>query len=179
MKKFILLFLLFLSTTIDAQEKMMTTDGIIFFEASIPFFEAVEAKNEALNCVLKTKKGTITFVTDIKSFRFKRALMEEHFNENYLESDRYPRATFKGLIERFDIKDIGTIAKEYYIKGRMTIHGKSKNIRVIAKIKKANKGIELKSNFTLNTDDFDIEIPFIVRSKISKKVAVSVYSNLQ
>jgi hypothetical protein len=157
----------------------MTTDGVIVFEASIPFFEAVEAKNEAVNCVLKTKKGAVTFVTYIKSFRFKRALMEEHFNENYLESNRYPKATFKGIIEKFDLKDLGAVSKEYYIKGRMTIHGKSKNIRVIAKIKKVNKGIELKSIFSLNTDDFDIEIPFIVRSKISKKVLVSVYSNLQ
>jgi hypothetical protein len=61
----------------------------------------------------------------------------------------------------------------------MTIHGKSKIIRVRAKIKKANKGIELTSNFFLNTDDFNIEIPYIVRSKVSKKVTVGVYSNFQ
>ncbi|EIA10565.1 YceI family protein [Flavobacterium frigoris] len=179
MKKTLLLFLLLLSNTINAQEKMTTTNGVIIFEASIPFFEAVAAKNETLTCVLKTKKGTISFVTSIKTFRFKRALMEEHFNENYLESDRYPKAAFKGLIEKFDLKDIDPTPKDYYIKGKMTIHGKSRNIRIVAQIKKAIKGIELTSNFTLNTDDFNIEIPFIVRSKISKKVAVSVYSNLQ
>ena len=102
MKNFLLIFLLFLLNIIDAQEKMMTTNGIIVFEASIPFFEAVEAKNETVNCVLNAKKGTISFVTFIKQFQFKRALMEEHFNKNYLESNRYPKATFKGLIEKFD-----------------------------------------------------------------------------
>jgi len=179
MKNFLLIFLLFLLNIIDAQEKMMTTNGIIVFEASIPFFEAVEAKNETVNCVLNAKKGTISFVTFIKQFQFKRALMEEHFNKNYLESNRYPKATFKGLIEKFDLKDLGLTPKDYYITGKITIHGKSKNIRVLAKIKKAIKGIELASNFTLNTDDFNIEIPIIVRSKISKKVTVGVNSYLR
>jgi hypothetical protein len=168
MKKILLLFLLFLSNTIDAQEKMMTTNGIIVFEASIPFFEAVEAKNERVNCVLKTKKGTISFVALIELFDFKRALMKEHFN-----------ATFKGIIEKFDLKDIGLTSKDYFIKGKMTIHGKSKTIRVRAKIKKAIKGIELTSQFYVNTDYFNIEIPFIVKSKISKKVTIRVYSHLQ
>lgn len=179
MKFTLLLFLLFFSVKIDAQDKMTTTNGIISFEASIPFFEAVEAKNENTNCVLDTKKGTIEFVVFIKRFRFKRALMEEHFNKNYLESNKYPKATFKGIIEKFDLKDLGSTAKDYFIRGKITIHGKSKNIRVLAKIKKEKKEIELTSNFTLNTDDFNIEIPFIVRSKISKKVNVFVFSVLQ
>jgi hypothetical protein len=179
MKNILLLFLLFVSNIIDAQEKMMTTNGIIVFEASIPFFEAVEAKNETVNCILKTKNGTISFVTFIEQFEFKRTLMEEHFNKNYLESNRYPKATFKGIIEKFDFKDISLTPKDYFIRGKMTIHGKSKIIRVRAKIKKANKGIELTSNFFLNTDDFNIEIPYIVRSKVSKKVTVGVYSHFQ
>lgn len=179
MKFILLLFLLFFSNKIDAQDKMMTTNGIIVFEASIPFFEAVEAKNEKANCVLYAKKGTISFATFIKEFRFKRALMEEHFNKNYMESHRYPKATFKGIIEKFDLKDIGPTPRDYYIRGKIAIHGKSKTIRVLAKIKKEKKEIEITSKFSLNTDDFNIEIPFIVRSKISKKVNVFVYSVLQ
>jgi hypothetical protein len=179
MKPILLVLFLFLSNTIGAQEKMMTTNGIIVFEASIPLFEPVEAKNETVNCILNTKKGTISFMTFINQFSFKRELMEEHFNKNYLESGRYPKATFKGIIEKFDVKDLGLSYTNYYIKGKMTIHGKSKNIRVAAKIKKTKKGIQLKSNFSLNTDDFKVEIPFIVMSKISKKVTVAVYSNLQ
>jgi hypothetical protein len=168
MKRILLLLLLFILNTIDAQEKMMTTNGIINFEASIPLFEPVEAKNERLNCILNTKKGTISFMTFIKQFRFKRELMEEHF-----------KATFKGIIEKFDLKDLEISSKNYYIRGKITIHGKSKTIRVAAKIKKDPKGLELITNFTLNTDDFNIEVPFIVRSKISKKVTVTVYSIFQ
>ena len=159
---------------IDAQEKKTSTKGVIVFEASVPFFEPVKAKNDGVNLILNTKKGIITFVVYIDRFSFERSLMQEHFNANYMESKKYPKATFKGLIEKFDLKNIAPDATEYYIKGKITMHGKSKNIRVLAKIKKVAAGIELISNFTLNSDDYNIEIPYIVRSKISKNVNVKV-----
>ncbi|MEZ7499920.1 YceI family protein [Flavobacterium sp. Arc3] len=174
MKKTLLLFLLLTAFIIDAQEKMTSTKGIIIFEASVPFFEPVKAINKDVNLILNTKRGSISFVVYIDHFSFERNLMQEHFNENYMESKRYPKATFKGLIEKFDLKNIGSNAKEYYIKGKITMHGKSKNIRVSAKIKKVAAGIELISNFTLNSDDYNIEIPYVIRSKISKKVNVRV-----
>jgi hypothetical protein len=174
MKKKLLLFLLLSAFSIDAQEKMTTAKGVIVFEASVPFFEPVKAVNENVNLILNAKRGIISFVVYIDRFSFERSLMEEHFNENYMESKKYPKATFKGLIEKFDLKNITPVAKEYYIKGKITMHGKSKNIRVPAKIKKVPDGIQLISNFTLNSDDYNIEIPYIVRSKISKNVKVRV-----
>jgi len=166
--------LLLTAFIIDAQEKRTSTKGVIVFEASVPFFEPVKAKNDGVNLILNTKKGIITFVVYIDRFSFERSLMQEHFNANYMESKKYPKATFKGLIEKFDLKNIAPDATEYYIKGKITMHGKSKNIRVLAKIKKVAAGIELISNFTLNSDDYNIEIPYIVRSKISKNVNVKV-----
>lgn len=160
--------------TIDAQEKRTSTKGVIVFEASVPFFEPVKAKNDEVNLILNTKRGIISFVVYIDRFSFERSLMQEHFNANYMESKKYPKATFKGLIEKFDLKNIVPNATEYYIEGKITMHGKSKNIRVLAKIKKVAAGIELISNFTLNSDDYNIEIPYIVRSKISKNVNVKV-----
>ena len=160
--------------TIDAQEKRTSTKGVIVFEASVPFFEPVKAKNDEVNLILNTKRGIISFVVYIDRFSFERSLMQEHFNANYMESKKYPKATFKGLIEKFDLKNIAPDATEYYIEGKITMHGKSKNIRVLAKIKKVAAGIELISNFTLNSDDYNIEIPYIVRSKISKNVNVKV-----
>lgn len=159
---------------IDAQEKRTSTRGVIIFEASVPFFEPVKAKNDEVNLILNTKRGIISFVVYIDRFSFERSLMQEHFNANYMESKKYPKATFKGLIEKFDLKNIAPNATEYYIEGKITMHGKSKNIRVLAKIKKVAAGIELISNFTLNSDDYNIEIPYIVRSKISKNVNVKV-----
>lgn len=180
MKKTALLLLFFLCIFTHAQDKMTTENGEIIFEASVPLFEAVEAKNEAVHCVLNPKKGTIVFVVYIKEFRFKRSLMEEHFNKNYMESKKYPKATFKGIIEKFNLKNSTTTAKEYQIKGKIYIHGKSKNMRVNAQINKTIKGaIEFRSVFSINTDDFDIEIPFLVRNKISKNVTVKVFSELQ
>jgi hypothetical protein len=174
MKKKLLLFLLLSAFSIEAQEKMTTAKGVIVFEASVPFFEPVKAINENVNLILNAKRGIISFVVYINRFSFERSLMEEHFNENYMESKKYPKATFKGLIEKFDLKNITPVAKEYYIKGKISMHGKSKNIRVPAKIKKVPDGIQLISNFTLNSDDYNIEIPYIVRSKISKNVKVTV-----
>jgi hypothetical protein len=179
MKKKLLILTLFIATSLHAQEKMATTNGIISFEASVPFFENVEAKNETVNCYLNTKKGLVSFVVYVSMFHFQRSLMEDHFNANYLESKKYPKATFKGVIEKFEIKNIDSTETIYHINGKINIHGKSKNIRVPAKIRKVDKRIILQSNFTLNTDDFNIEIPYIVRTKISKKVNVSVYSVLQ
>jgi hypothetical protein len=179
MKKIILFFLILITNTTSAQEKMGTDRGIINFEASVPFFEEVKAINEKTACVLVTKTGGITFLVYIKKFQFERSLMQEHFNKNYLESDRYPKAIFKGIIEKFDLKNIDSNTKEYEIKGKITIHGKSKKITIYGTIKKAGEGIELISNFPLNTDDFGIEIPYIVRSKIAKNVNTQITCVLQ
>lgn len=105
--------------------------------------------------------------------------MQTHFNENYLESHKFPKAVFKGKIEKFDLKNIDSEGKDYTIKGKLEIHGVTKFIVVQAKIKKAAEGIELISEFALNTDDFKIEIPFIVRSKISKTVNTQIICVLQ
>lgn len=179
MKKTTLLFLIFITITTLAQEKLISDKGTINFEASVPFFEEVKAINDNTSCVLITKTGEITCLAYIKKFQFERSLMQEHFNNNYMESARYPKAVFKGLIEKFDLKNVDSNAKEYEIKGKITIHGKSKAVVVSATIKKVAKGIELISNFPLNTDDFKIEIPYIVRSKIAKNVNTQIRCVLQ
>lgn len=180
MKKILLLFLFFFSVPLVAQDKKMTTNGSINFEASVPFYEAVEAKNNQVYCFLNTKNASITFVAMIKNFHFERSLMEDHFNANYMESKKYPKAVFKGIIEKFSINKITESPSEYYIKGRINIHGVTKNIKVIATIfKSAKNAIVIQSKFSLNTDDFKIEIPYIVRSKVSKNVNVDLNVELQ
>ncbi|WNM18818.1 YceI family protein [Flavobacterium capsici] len=174
MKKYLLL--LFLNSCIISfgQTKLIAKNGSVTFEASVPAFEEVKAKNDAVTFVLNTSNGEIASLALMKGFRFKVALMEEHFNENYVESDKFPKATFKGKIEGFDYSKITSTAKEYNIKGAIEMHGKSKEINIKAKISKKDNGVQLQSNFNLNSDDFDIEIPSIVSSKVSKKVAVNL-----
>ncbi|HLA56716.1 MAG TPA: YceI family protein [Flavobacterium sp.] len=173
MKKIILPIVLFLlGMAVFAQEKMLTKTGKITFEASVPAFEEVKATNDNATCVINPATGEIASLALMKGFRFKVALMEEHFNENYIESDKYPKATFKGKIENFDAKALTASAKDYTIKGKLELHGKSKDITMPAKIRKTDGGIEIISNFTINTDDYGIDIPSVVKSKVSKSVSV-------
>jgi hypothetical protein len=67
---------------------------VLFLKHQCPF-EPIKAKTKEANCILNTKRGSISFIAYIKDFRFERTLMEEHFNDNYMESRRYPKATFK------------------------------------------------------------------------------------
>jgi hypothetical protein len=175
MKKYTLLLFILSVGSMVAQDKMITKTGQMVFEASVPSFEEVKAKNESVSCVLNTKTGDIAALALQKGFRFKIALMEEHYNESYIESDKYPKATFKGKIENFDISKIDKTGKSYIIKGTVELHGKSKEISINATIKKVDSGIEIKSDFVLNSDDFNIEIPSVVSKKVSKKVNVSLH----
>lgn len=175
MKKITLLFaaLLFVNNTFS-QEKKITKTGEINFEASVPSFEEVKAKNKSVTFVLNTETGDIAALALIKGFRFKIALMEEHFNENYIESDKYPKATFKGKVYGFEMSKLSETNKDFSIKGTLELHGKSKEITVPAKIKKTADGIEITSSFSVNSDDFNIQIPKVVSNKVSKKVNISL-----
>ena len=95
MKKMILLVILNVIHLGFSQQKMIDKSGTITFEASVPTFEEVRAVNKSVTFVFNPKKGEITSLALMKGFRFKIALMEEHFNENYMETDDYPKAIFK------------------------------------------------------------------------------------
>jgi hypothetical protein len=173
MKKIAVLVLAVLCSFTPIQEKQITKTGTITFEASVPSFEEVKGKNSAVTCVLNTTNGEIAALALMKGFRFKVALMEEHFNENYIESSKFPKATFKGKIEGFDVSKLSESYKEFSIKGKLELHGKSKDITSIAKIKKIGTDIEVKTNFSVDVSDFDIEIPSVVAKKVAKKVTVA------
>lgn len=170
MKRTIFFILLFTACSIIAQEKIITNKAVINFEASVPFFEEIKAVNRSVMITLDPKTSTLLCTVVMRDFRFRLDLMEEHFNENYIESNRYPKAVFKGKIAKFDLKGIDEIEKEYIIKGKLTIRGKSKDILVKALLRKVNDGIQIKSDFPISISDFDIEIPERIASKIAKTV---------
>lgn len=173
MKQVILFSVLILSwLNTFSQDKKITRTGTVIFEASVPSFEEVKAKNESVTCVLNIKTGEIASLVLMKGFRFKIALMEEHFNENYIESDKYPKATFKGTIQGFNWNIIDSSPKDFKMKGVLEMHGKSKEINAIATLRKVNDGLEINSNFNVNSDDFNIEIPQMLTKKVAKKVNV-------
>ena len=172
MKKFTLIILLFISTIAFSQNEMSTKTGSVNFEASVPLFEEVKATNKTAFCVLNTKTGAITSTVLIKDFRFKIPMMEEHFNDKYMKSADYPKATFKGVIEGFNMNIIDTSPKEFKLIGILKLHGKSKNICTIAILRKADYKLEIISDFDVNSSDFNILIPEILSLKVAKTVNV-------
>jgi len=174
MKRTTLLILLFTAFSIFAQDKFKTNSAVINFEASVPYFEEIKAVNRSVILVLEPKTNMFTCTVIVKDFQFKLDLMQEHFNENYLESDRYPKAIFKGKISNFDIKDINETEKEYLIKGKLAIHGKSKEVDIKVFIKKVKDGIQIISDFPISVSDFNIAIP----QKIVSKIAMTANTDL-
>ncbi|WP_298224389.1 YceI family protein [Flavobacterium sp.] len=172
MNKLLVLAVLLMTSASFAQDKMITKTGKITFEASVPAFEEVKAKNDGVTCVLNVKTGDIASLSLMKGYKFKLALMEEHFNENYVNSDTYPKSTFKGKILNFDASALTATAKEYTIKGKLELHGKTNDLTTTAKIRKTESGIEIISTFNVNASDYDIQIPSVVKSKVSNKVSV-------
>lgn len=168
----ILVILMLFGNKSFAQDKKITRTGQIIFEASVPSFEKVKAKNKIVTCILNIKTGEIASLALMKGFRFKIALMEEHFNEYYVESDNYPKATFKGIIEGFNWNIIGTSPKEFKMNGRLELHGKSKKINTTVFLRKVDDGLEIISDFNVNPEDFNIEIPKIISHKVAKVVNI-------
>ncbi|WP_304197437.1 YceI family protein [Flavobacterium alvei] len=168
MKKLLFIVFLFAVKNSFAQKEIATTIGLVYFEASVPLFEEVAATNKTVSCVLNLKTGEITSVVKMNEFRFKLSLMEEHFNQKYLETNYFPNATLKGKIEGFNINIIDENSKEFKLNGVLKIHGKSKKISILVKVKNLNKTIEISSNFNLSVKDFDIKIPEILSMKVAE-----------
>lgn len=174
MKNIILFGLALLSTVAVAQERMISKTGKIIFEALDPTFAEVRAVNDGVTCVINPKTGEIASLALVKGFRFKIALMEEHFNENYVESDKYPKAVFKGKIDDFDAKLLTYTAKDYNFSGKIELHGKSQDVKSVAKVRKTAAGIEIITDFTVDAKAFDIAIPTLTKNKVTNDVLVKV-----
>ena len=180
MKKITLIVFLLFTTFASTQNRMMTAkNGQITFEASVPYFEPIKADNNKVRVAFDPKTQVLECVALVADYDFELDLMKAHFNENYLESGRYPKATFRGKVENFDLKKIDAEPKEHLVKGKLQLHGRSKMITAKIYIKRTVKGIEMTSNFVLNPTDFKIEIPSTVAGKIAKKVNTNLVVTLQ
>ena len=172
--KRILIMCMFLAVGTVSAQKYFTKTGETDFKASVEAFEPVEAKSNSTTVILKVDSGDLAALLFIKSFHFKVALMEEHFNENYMDSDKHPKATFRGKLKDFNMSDLSSTAKEYQLSGTLTVRGKAKEITTTAKVSKDGEKITVKSMFTVKPQDFDIDIPSIVRNKIAKEINVTL-----
>ena len=176
MKRIVLVLLSVFALTGAAygQSKYLCKNGHIWFFSQTPL-EVIEAHNTEVASVLDVATGDIAFQLLIKSFKFERALMEEHFNENYMESSKYPKSEFKGKIVNLDSIDFSKDGiSRAHVEGKLTIHNKTNEIRQDGTIEVKQGTLHVTAKFTVVPQDYDIDIPGIVRDKIAKSMAVTV-----
>lgn len=158
----------------QAQGKYMTQEGTAsFFSTSI--IEDIEATSKQVSAIFDLQSGQLAFSIPVKSFTFKRTLMQEHFNENYMESDKFPRATFTG---RFVDANLAGVTKPgnhtLQAEGDLTLHGVTHRISVPATLEIKNGQLQAFANFNVAPADYNIEIPLLVRENIAKVVRIRV-----
>ena len=175
MKKITLILFVFLAIATQSNaQKYISKNGNITFYSDGPL-EKIEARNNQVNSALNIETGDFVFKVLMKSFVFEKALMQEHFNENYVESDEFPNAMFKGKVT--NIQDItfstsGTYNAE--IEGDLTIHGIKQHVKEKGSFVISKDGIQGISKFYIILDDYDISIPGAVTGKIAEKIEIIV-----
>jgi hypothetical protein len=173
MKKSIILLACILLGNFGFAQKVITRSGEIKFEGSMPGIEEIAATNKTSSCVLDQATGEMGALSLIKAFKFKSPLMEEHFNENYMESTKFPKATFKGKIKDFDASKLTATRKEYVLEGDLTIHGVTKKVTLNLVLSTKDSKVIATCNFVIKPQDYGIEIPSIVKSKIAENIKTS------
>jgi len=178
-KTVILLFTLILfSANAEAPPQLYSvSSGIITFRSDAPL-ELVKASSNQLKGIFDAEKKQFAFSLNVNTFKgFNSPLQQEHFNENYLESNKYPRASFEGkIIEDVDLKKNG-----YYnirAKGNLTVHGVSQERIIRCELTIKNNIVSVKSNFTVLLADHNITIPKVVHEKLASEIKVEVKADL-
>ncbi len=178
MKKLTLIIPLCFSTYMIMSQSIFIgkeKETIITFYSDAPL-EKIESKNTTTVPVFNISTGDFQIRLNMQAFQFKNDLMKEHFNENYVESEKYPYCTFKGKCNFTDFEE----GKEYDVTmtGKMDLHGTSKDITAKGKIKKQNGELILSSEFIIKPADYNIKIPKLLTEKIAEEVKVTFNSIL-
>jgi hypothetical protein len=165
----------FVPLALAAQDKYGTRTGYISFYSETPV-ENIEAHNRKVTSVMDPASGAIQFAALVKAFEFEKALMQEHFNENYMESNTFPKAEFKGKINGItadQLKKPGTY--DVTVEGDLTIHGVTKKVSHPGKMTvKEDGSVKAVSEFIVKPEDHNIEIPGVVRKNIAETITVKV-----
>lgn len=179
MKKSIIVAALLLMGNAVFAQKYMTRTGKVSFFSSTPV-ENIEAFNNEAAGVMDSKTGDVVFQIPIKSFKFENATMKDHFNENYMESDKFPKADYKAKIT--DVSKVNFEKDGTYnvsTSGKMTIHGVTKDVTIPGTITIKGSEATLNTKFKVRTEDYGIKIPSLVVKKIAKEIEVTVNSILK
>ncbi|MFN0015990.1 MAG: YceI family protein [Saprospiraceae bacterium] len=180
MKQVLLLVLacMALNSTSGTAQKLITRDARIQFDSDMPL-EKITGINKSGTAVLDTETGRMEWKALIKGFVFEKALLQEHFNENYMESNKFPSATFKGNLLQF--KEVNFAKNGTYnvkAKGKMQIHGVEKDFETPGTLVVENGNAKISASFEVACADYGIEIPGAVRDKIAKTITVKIDAKL-
>jgi polyisoprenoid-binding protein YceI len=177
MKKNILAILLLSLTFFEFsihKGKYFTNTGKVSFFSTTPF-ENIAALNSKVTSFLDTDEGSVVFSILIKDFVFDKSLMQEHFNENYMESDKYPRSTFKGkVVNLTEVKFNENGKYNTIIQGEFTIHNVTRMIKVNGTMEVKDGKIFAKAKFPVRIEDYKIKVPKVVFQNIAEIVEVTV-----
>ncbi|TDW96627.1 YceI family protein [Dinghuibacter silviterrae] len=153
-------------------QQYMTRSGFVGFYSKTPA-EDIKAENHQGYAIIDEGKKNLAFAVLIKGFTFPKELMQEHFNENYIESDKYPKATFSGAYTG-DVTPGQDGVYHVNVKGNLTIHGVTKPVEMPATIERKGGALIGHAVFHISPEDFNVSIPSIVREKIEKSFEVQV-----
>ncbi len=173
-KEVLIIFGLLLLFNVASAQKYFTKNGMIKFYSDAPM-EKIEAVNKQVNAAIEVSKGDMIFKVLMKSFEFEKQLMQEHFNENYVESDKFPDAKFKGMIS--NLKDINFNKDGIYnaeVEGELNIHGVAKKIKEKGTIEVKDGKLFAKSKFNIFVKDYNIKIPKTVVNNLSESVQITI-----
>ena len=178
-KPIIVFFILTLSLSyVNAPAFLFTVStGSISFRSDAPL-ELIKASSNQLKGIFNAEKKQFAFTININSFKgFNSPLQQEHFNENYLESDKYPRASFEGkIIEDIDLHKDGLYSIR--AKGNLSVHGVVQERIIKCEINIKNNIVSIKSNFTVLLADHNITIPKVVHEKLASEIKIEVKADL-
>ena len=160
---------------VQGQGKYLANSGHISF-FSHTAIEDITADNQKVASVIDAESGEVAMIVTMVNFEFEKKLMQEHFNENYVESEKYPKATFNGRI--INNSEVNYAAMGEYavtVEGEMTIHGVTQKVSEQGKIIVTEAGeVITRTKFMLNPEDYEIKIPRVVRNNIAERLEISV-----
>ncbi|MCR9251026.1 MAG: YceI family protein [bacterium] len=169
MKLFFSGVLMLLAVQLNAQ-KFVSNESFIKFYSEAPL-EDIEATNETAKSVIDMSNGELVFSVAIKDFEFEKSLMQEHFNENYLESEKYPKSTFKAKIQNWSGAKGESTVKAV---GQFEIHGVTKDVEIEGKINYSDDKVVIDAVFPVKLQDYKIKIPKAVFYNIAEEVEVTI-----
>lgn len=167
------------SCSLGAQGRFFTKTGTIRFYSKAPM-EDIEAVNNTVTAVLDGGSGALQFAVPMRGFQFRKALMQEHFNENYVESEKYPRAEFRGsLTDKAAVAYGKDGTYNVVVKGRLSLHGVTREVQAPATLRVQGGKLSGKSSFTILLSDYNIAIPALVKDKLSNTITITVDLSLE